>query len=169
MGVVPVLRILIHCRANVARVRQTRPDSGLRFQVNVLETFTVFPSSLGGGTPSLSSNVSRLPHVRTMAPMDSRRSDLAALLDFDALSFLEVRVVLVLPLAHTRQPRAYIRQSGPDYGTYKTVKANSGLGWCLCRANMAHVGQSRLGFQVQSLKTFEVVPSSLGPCGSAQL
>ena len=39
------------CRVNVAQVRQSRPDYGLGFQVKVLSTFQVVPSSLcsGGG------------------------------------------------------------------------------------------------------------------------
>ena len=37
------------CRANVAHVRQSRPDSGLGFQVNVLKITRVVPSSLGSG------------------------------------------------------------------------------------------------------------------------
>ena len=35
------------CRANLAHVSQSRPDSGLGFQVNVLEIVQVVPSSLG--------------------------------------------------------------------------------------------------------------------------
>jgi len=34
------------CRANMAHVRQSRPDSGLVFQANALTTFQVVPSSL---------------------------------------------------------------------------------------------------------------------------
>ena len=34
-------------RANMAQIRQSRPDSGLGFQVNVLQPFRVVPSSLG--------------------------------------------------------------------------------------------------------------------------
>jgi len=34
-------------RANMAHTRQSRPDSGLDFQVKVLTTFRVVPSSLG--------------------------------------------------------------------------------------------------------------------------
>jgi len=37
------------CRANVARIRQSRPDSGLGCQVKVREPFQVVPSSLGSG------------------------------------------------------------------------------------------------------------------------
>ena len=37
----------VRCRENMARVRQSRPDSGLGFQVKVLETFQVVSSSLG--------------------------------------------------------------------------------------------------------------------------
>ena len=37
------------CRANMAHRRQSRPDPGLGFQVQVLETFQVVPSSLGSG------------------------------------------------------------------------------------------------------------------------
>ena len=36
----------VHCRANMAHVRQSRPDSGLGFQVEVLQSFLVVPSSL---------------------------------------------------------------------------------------------------------------------------
>ena len=38
-----------HSRANVAHIRQSRPDSGLGFQVQVLETYERVPSSLGKG------------------------------------------------------------------------------------------------------------------------
>ena len=41
------------CRAAVERIRQikqSRPDSGPSLQVNVLESFSVVPSSIGSGT-----------------------------------------------------------------------------------------------------------------------
>ena len=37
------------CQANVAHIRQPRPDSGLGVQVKVLQTLQVVPSSLGSG------------------------------------------------------------------------------------------------------------------------
>ena len=38
----------VHCRANMAHLRQSQPDSGLDFQVTPLETFKVFsPGSAG--------------------------------------------------------------------------------------------------------------------------
>ena len=37
------------CRANMAHIRQSMPDSGLGFQVKVRITFQVIPSSLGSG------------------------------------------------------------------------------------------------------------------------
>jgi len=37
----------VRCRANMAHMRQSRPDSGLGFQVKVLETFELASSSLG--------------------------------------------------------------------------------------------------------------------------
>ena len=40
-------------RANVAHVRQPRPDSGHGFQVQVLNSFKVAPSSLGSGQEAL--------------------------------------------------------------------------------------------------------------------
>ena len=40
---------VVRCRANVAHIRQSKPDFGLGFQVKVLESFTVVPSSLGRG------------------------------------------------------------------------------------------------------------------------
>ena len=39
----------IRCGTNSAHARQSRPDSGLGFQVKVLTTFVVVPSSLGSG------------------------------------------------------------------------------------------------------------------------
>ena len=47
------------CRANVAHIRQSRPDSGLGLKVKVLKTFQGIPSSLenalaGLGLPSFS-------------------------------------------------------------------------------------------------------------------
>jgi hypothetical protein len=39
----------IGCRANMARIRQSRPDSGLGFQVKVLNTCKLVPSSLASG------------------------------------------------------------------------------------------------------------------------
>ena len=38
------------CRANMAHTRQSRPDSGLRFQAKALKTFEGDPFLLGGGT-----------------------------------------------------------------------------------------------------------------------
>ena len=40
------------CRANMAHIRQSRPDSGLGFQVKILTPFHVVPSSLGSGFPN---------------------------------------------------------------------------------------------------------------------
>jgi len=40
----------IRCRANFEHIRQSRPDHGLGFQVNVLQTFLVMPPLLGSGT-----------------------------------------------------------------------------------------------------------------------
>ena len=34
------------CRANLAHTRQSKPDSGRAFKINVLEPFKVVPSSL---------------------------------------------------------------------------------------------------------------------------
>ena len=42
----------IRCRANMEHIRQSRPDSGLGFQVKVRKTFQVVPSSLGSGLKS---------------------------------------------------------------------------------------------------------------------
>ena len=41
---------LVRCPANMAQIRQSRPDSGLDFQVEVLKTFCVVPSWPGSGT-----------------------------------------------------------------------------------------------------------------------
>ena len=40
----------LRCRVNMAHIRQSRPDSGLGFQVEVLKTFKIVSSSLGSGT-----------------------------------------------------------------------------------------------------------------------
>ena len=40
-------------RANVEHIRQSRPNSGLNFQTNVLLTFQVVPSSFGSGGETL--------------------------------------------------------------------------------------------------------------------
>ena len=37
------------CRANMAHIRQSRPDSGLGSQANVLKRFKVVPFSLSSG------------------------------------------------------------------------------------------------------------------------
>ena len=44
-------RVVLHHMdgANTAHVRQSRPDSGLGFQVKVLTTFYLVPTSLGSG------------------------------------------------------------------------------------------------------------------------
>jgi len=39
----------VRCRANMALVRHSRPDSGLGFQTEVLQSMPVAPSSLGSG------------------------------------------------------------------------------------------------------------------------
>ena len=41
------------CRANVARIRQSRPDSGFGFQVKVVKNFPAVPFLLGSGSPLL--------------------------------------------------------------------------------------------------------------------
>jgi len=43
------LNTMHRCRANIAHIRKSWPDSGLSFQVKVLKTFKVVPSSLRGG------------------------------------------------------------------------------------------------------------------------
>ena len=47
---VPHTHTRTHWRANMAHMRQSRPDSGLGVQVKVLEAFQVVPSLLGSGT-----------------------------------------------------------------------------------------------------------------------
>jgi len=50
LNVLVVVKVsMCHSRANSAHIRQSRPESGLGFQVSVVETFQVVPSSLGGG------------------------------------------------------------------------------------------------------------------------
>ena len=40
------------CRANMAHIRNSRPDSGLGSEVKVLKASEVLPSLLGSGVPS---------------------------------------------------------------------------------------------------------------------
>ena len=42
-------RLLAICRANMAHIRQTRLDSGVGFQIEVLHLFSTVPSSLESG------------------------------------------------------------------------------------------------------------------------
>jgi len=42
-------RVEGRCRANVAHIRQSRPNSGPGFQTKVLKNIKVVPSSLGSG------------------------------------------------------------------------------------------------------------------------
>ena len=48
------------CRANVAPTLQSRPDSGLGFEVKVLTTFQVVPFSLGSGIAPNSGGIQQL-------------------------------------------------------------------------------------------------------------
>ena len=52
MEVIPPVLVAIHCRANMAHTRQSRPDSGLSFQVNTFEIIRAVHSSLGRGKRS---------------------------------------------------------------------------------------------------------------------
>ena len=68
----PTPYALNRCRANIANIRQSRPDSGLGFQVKVRATFQCAPFSLESGTwyvslaLSLSHSLS-LPHTHTLS------------------------------------------------------------------------------------------------------
>jgi len=43
------LQNLLHCRANSAHMRQSKPDFGLGWKMKVRTPFKVVPSSLGSG------------------------------------------------------------------------------------------------------------------------
>ena len=43
------MQVIDRCRAKSAHIRQSKPDSGLGSQANVLGTLEVVPSSLGSG------------------------------------------------------------------------------------------------------------------------
>jgi len=47
----------------MAHIRQSRPDSGLGFQVKVLKTFQVVPSSLESGVITLALKVLQSEHL----------------------------------------------------------------------------------------------------------
>jgi len=66
-----VTRDRLRCRANVAHVRQSRPDSGLRFQV---KAFRVVSSSLGSG----SSLRAKLEHTSSSRGGPRRAKDVRA-------------------------------------------------------------------------------------------
>ena len=56
------------CRANLARIRQSRPDYGLGFQVELLKTFKGLPSSLRSVPMHvLNDRAARLPKRRDLA------------------------------------------------------------------------------------------------------
>ena len=63
----------------MAHIRQTRPDSGLGFQVKVLDNFRVDPSSLGSGTGaawhpgSQESAWQRIPESKSRAQLEAAR------------------------------------------------------------------------------------------------
>ena len=56
------------CRANVARIRQPSPDSGLGFTPKVRKTFEVSPSSLGSGVPRTFRCRANVAHIRQSRP-----------------------------------------------------------------------------------------------------
>jgi len=97
--------------ANMAYIRQTRPVSGLVFQVQVLQTFQVVPSSLGSGPPSARKSrttTSARPPRRCHPPSPS-----------SAVSCFTPTPILCRCIAHEGRSRAnmaHTRQSRPDSG-----------------------------------------------------
>ena len=81
-------------RANMAHIGQSRPDSGLGFQVKALRTFGGVPSSRGSGYMGASLKRNRLslgPHSRTMprSPMGQQGGEqllLVSLICMDGLA-----------------------------------------------------------------------------------
>ena len=62
----------LRCRANMAKIRQSRPDSGLSIQESVPRPFRGVPSLLGSGTPrrrTCTSHV-RLRYISGLSHMD---------------------------------------------------------------------------------------------------
>ena len=57
-------------RSNMAHLRQSRPDSGLGFQVRLLTTFHAVPSSLGSGgyREGLVCKTNRIVYHSTLVP-----------------------------------------------------------------------------------------------------
>ena len=53
------------CRANMAHMRQSRPYSGLGFQVKLLKPFQVVPVLLRGGPPAIHETPSQNPSSRS--------------------------------------------------------------------------------------------------------
>ena len=59
--------IQVESRANMAHIRQSRPDSGLGFQANALKTVEGVPFSLGSGHPGpISSEYGTYKTVKTL-------------------------------------------------------------------------------------------------------
>jgi hypothetical protein len=54
---------LVRCRTNLAQIGQSRPDSGLGLEVQVL-SFKVVPSSLGSSTLISPRSQNKLEHLR---------------------------------------------------------------------------------------------------------
>ena len=58
----------LRCRANLAHIRQPGPHSGLEFQVEVLVTCSVVPSSLGSGLRIAKADRSRVSSEHLKSP-----------------------------------------------------------------------------------------------------
>ena len=162
------------------QISQPRPDSGLEFQVNVLKKFEVVPYSLETSTTKTVGALSSRG-----APIERHASDLFSC-RVNSAHIRQSRPGIGLGLSHLQTEILLIVPVSIGSGTAKTVGACAGFlspktnptpCWtdagrggacspCFCKlAKLEQISQSGpdsgLGFQVNVLKTFYIVPHSL--------
>ena len=76
-------------RANMAHIRQSRPDSCLGFQVKALDTFQGVPSSLGSGYPQRRQPPGRSPRQSSLSVSSSQEESTKGFLAAELRSMLE--------------------------------------------------------------------------------
>jgi len=115
-------RHVFRCRANMAHVRQSRPDSGLGSQVKDLKPFQVVPSSLVSGNSDTLLPCVVLPQRAGFVPQTQHVNLWIA---FEPVQVLLVPCSQGRPPGGARPPRhvfrsranmTHIRQSSPDSG-----------------------------------------------------
>jgi len=153
-------------RANVSNIRKSRPVSGLGCQVNVLDRLRVGWINGFGRVAARAEDAQGTPTQSHISPSILSYEDktsqgvpswLETLIQSNCLrtpahvvNFYLVRYLVLQPPAHRPLTPESSPRVCPNY---------------LCRANMAHIRESRpgsgLGFQANVITTSQGVPSSL--------